>query len=90
MQTMKRPLAQHQDQRYLVLGIGLTGYAVACYLLARGYRCWVQDDRDMPPYQAQLLERFADVEIYHVRLYEPARVCQITLCKVGQLHLDSL
>ena len=70
MQSMKRPLTQHQDQRYLVVGLGLTGYSVACYLLSRGYRCQVQDNRDKPPYQAQLQQSFADVEIYHQPLDE--------------------
>ena len=70
MHSMKLPITQHQDQRYLVVGLGLTGYSVACYLLARGYRCWVQDDRAEPPYQAQLKQRFAEVEIFHQPLAE--------------------
>ncbi|MDJ0832054.1 MAG: UDP-N-acetylmuramoyl-L-alanine--D-glutamate ligase [Gammaproteobacteria bacterium] len=67
---MKLPITQHQDQRYLVVGLGLTGYSVACYLLTRGYRCWVQDDRAEPPYRQQLTQRFAEVEIINAPLAE--------------------
>ncbi len=70
MHSMKLPITQHQDQRYLVVGLGLTGYSVACYLLARGYRCWVQDDRAEPPYRQQLTQRFAEVEIINAPLAE--------------------
>lgn len=58
----------HQDHRYLVVGLGLTGYSVARYLLANGYRCAVQDDRQEPPYRASLVERFADVELHQQAL----------------------
>ena len=70
MHSMKLPITQHQDQRYLVVGLGLTGYSVACYLLTRGYRCWVQDDRAEPPYRQQLTQRFAEVEIINAPLAE--------------------
>ncbi len=70
MYSMKLPITQHQDQRYLVVGLGLTGYSVASYLLARGYRCWVQDDRAEPPYRDQLQQRFSEVEIFNQPLAE--------------------
>ncbi|MFV2032874.1 MAG: UDP-N-acetylmuramoyl-L-alanine--D-glutamate ligase [Gammaproteobacteria bacterium] len=54
---------QHEDLNYLVVGLGLTGFSVASYLLELGYRCKVQDDRDIPPYLAQLRNRFPKVEI---------------------------
>lgn len=63
MQAMKHQQSHHRNQRYLVLGLGLTGYSVAKYLLTCGYDCKVLDDREQPPYQAGLLERFPSVEI---------------------------
>lgn len=56
-------MQQHEDINYLVIGLGLTGYSVAAYLLSRGYRCRVQDSRDIPPYYQRLIDRFADVEV---------------------------
>lgn len=53
----------HDDVNYLVLGLGLTGFSVASYLLARGYHCRVQDTRDLPPYLAQLKNKFPGVDI---------------------------
>ena len=63
MLSMKAPLRQHEDINYLVIGLGLTGYSVAGYLLSHGYHCRVQDSRDIPPYYQQLIMRFADVQI---------------------------
>ncbi len=53
-----------QDANYLVVGLGLTGYSVARFLLERGYRCRVQDTRDLPPYLGELKSRFADVDFH--------------------------
>ena len=41
---------QHKDLNYLVVGLGVTGFSVAKYLLAHGYRCRVQDTRDISPF----------------------------------------
>jgi UDP-N-acetylmuramoylalanine--D-glutamate ligase len=65
MQIMKKTQSVHQQQRYLVVGLGLTGYSVACYLLSRGYSCSVQDDRQQPPFLAQLRQRHPHVELIH-------------------------
>ena len=51
-----------QDLNYLVVGLGLSGYSAARYLLAAGYRCRVQDTRDLPPYLGQLKAQFASLE----------------------------
>lgn len=63
MLNMNTPSNQHADVNYLVLGLGLTGYSVACYLMALGYRCRIQDSRNIPPYLRQLRSEFplADV-----------------------------
>jgi UDP-N-acetylmuramoylalanine--D-glutamate ligase len=53
---------QHADLNYLVVGLGLTGFSVARYLLAQGYRCRVQDTRDIPPYLQQLRAQFPQVK----------------------------
>ena len=53
----------HLQQRYLVVGLGLTGYSVASYLLRNGYDCVVQDDRQQPPYLAKLIESFPQATV---------------------------
>jgi UDP-N-acetylmuramoylalanine--D-glutamate ligase len=50
------------DVNYLVLGLGLSGYSVARYLMRNGYRCCVQDTRDVPPYLGKLRAQFEVVE----------------------------
>ena len=54
---------QHADLNYLVVGLGVTGFSVANYLLAHGYRCRVQDTRDIPPYLNQLKGLYPQVEV---------------------------
>lgn len=60
----------HQQQRYLVVGLGLTGYSVAHYLLSHGYDCVVQDDREQPPYLNKLCENFPGVQVIQQALAE--------------------
>ena len=67
----------HSQQRYLVVGLGLTGYSVALYLLRKGYDCVVQDDRQQPPYLAKLME-----------LYPQATVLQQPLSKISVKDFD--
>lgn len=63
MQTMSKQQTLHRQQRYLVVGLGLTGYSVASYLLRQGYDCAVQDDRVEPPYLKALLQSHPDAEM---------------------------
>ncbi len=63
MLSMDKQPQQHEDLNYLVVGLGVTGFAVASYLLKHGYRCKVQDNRDIPPYMQQLRNRFPKVKI---------------------------
>ena len=51
-----------EDVNYLVVGLGLSGYSSARFLLRRGYRCRVQDTRDVPPYLARLRDEFDALE----------------------------
>jgi UDP-N-acetylmuramoylalanine--D-glutamate ligase len=51
-----------QDVNYLVVGLGLSGYSVARYLLGNGYRCRVQDTREIPPYLGELRAGFKNVD----------------------------
>jgi len=51
-----------QDVNYLVVGLGVTGYSVACYLLKHGYRCRIQDTRDLPPFLGKLNSQFDHVD----------------------------
>jgi UDP-N-acetylmuramoylalanine--D-glutamate ligase len=53
----------HKDLNYLVVGLGVTGFSVAKYLLAHGYRCRVQDTRDIPPFIKPLQGIFPHVEV---------------------------
>ena len=54
----------------MVIGLGLTGYSVACYLLGHGYDCVVQDDRERPPFLKQLMEKFPQVSVIRQSLNE--------------------
>ena len=54
---------QHKDLNYLVVGLGVTGFSVAKYLLAHGYRCRVQDTRDIPPFIKPLKGIYPHVEV---------------------------
>ncbi len=60
--TTQTPML-HADVRYRVLGLGLSGYSAARYLLSRGYRVSVQDDRAEPPYRKALLKEFPGVDL---------------------------
>ncbi len=62
MLDVKRQIKALPDVNYLVVGLGLTGYSVASFLLARGYRCRVQDTRELPPYLGRLQQHFGDVD----------------------------
>ena len=50
------------DVNYLVVGLGVTGYSVARYLLKHGYRCRIQDTRDIPPFLGELNAQFDAVD----------------------------
>ena len=51
-----------QDINYLVVGLGVTGYSVARYLLGHGYRCRIQDTRELPPFLGQLNAEFDEID----------------------------
>lgn len=50
------------DVNYLVVGLGVTGYSVARYLLEHGYHCKIQGTRDIPPFLAELRSNYKDVD----------------------------
>ncbi len=58
--TTQTPLL-HANERYLVLGLGLSGLSAARYLLDRGYAVTVRDDRPEPPGLRPLREAFPGV-----------------------------
>jgi len=70
MQAMKLPLTLHKNQHYLVVGLGMTGYSVACHLLQHGYQCSIQDDRELPPYLKPFVEQFPAEEVIQAPLEE--------------------
>ncbi len=51
-----------QDVNYLVVGLGVSGYSVARYLLGNGYRCRIQDTREIPPFLGKLNTQFDTVD----------------------------
>lgn len=63
MLNMNAQSKQHADANYLVIGLGLTGFSVARYLMSQGYRCRVQDTRDMPPYFQALRNELPSADI---------------------------
>ena len=52
MFNVKQQSTPLPEVNYLVVGLGLTGYSSARFLLRHGYRCRLQDTRDLPPYLA--------------------------------------
>ena len=50
------------DVNYLVVGLGVTGYSVARFLLGHGYRCKLQDTRELTPQLARLNSEFDAVD----------------------------
>ena len=68
MLSMNSQLKQHEDVNYLVVGLGVTGFSVANYLLAQGYRCRVQDTRDIPPFLSRLQKQYPQVEVIKATL----------------------
>jgi len=64
MLSVNRQRTALQDLNYLVVGLGLSGYSVARYLLKHGYRCRIQDTRDIPPYLGKLKSEFDQVDFY--------------------------
>lgn len=63
MLTMSTQLKHHADVNYLVVGLGLSGFSAARYLITKGYRCRVQDTRDIPPYFQALRNEFPSTDI---------------------------
>jgi UDP-N-acetylmuramoylalanine--D-glutamate ligase len=70
MQAMEHKHMLHQDQAYLVVGLGVSGLSAARYLLDHGYSCVVQDDRAQPPQLDNLLKIHPQVEVIKQELSE--------------------
>ena len=64
MLAVKTQVKRLEDRNYLVVGLGTTGASVAHFLLEGGYRCRVQDTRDLPPGLAQLREERGEFEFH--------------------------
>jgi UDP-N-acetylmuramoylalanine--D-glutamate ligase len=62
MLNVKQPSPALHDVNYLVVGLGVSGYSVARYLLRHGYRCRIQDTRDIPPFLGELKAQFDAVD----------------------------
>jgi len=62
MLNVKQPSSALHDVNYLVVGLGVSGYSVARYLLKHGYRCRIQDTRDIPPFLGELNAQFDAVD----------------------------
>ncbi len=68
MLSMSTQPKQHADLNYLVVGLGVSGFSVANYLLTHGLRCRVQDTRDIPPFLQQLKHLHPQVEVVKATL----------------------
>jgi len=62
MLKMKPQSTALADVNYLVVGLGVSGYSSARFLLRHGYRCRVQDTRANPPYLERLRAEVADLD----------------------------
>jgi len=62
MFDVKQQLTILPDENYLVVGLGLSGYSSARFLLRQGYRCRLQDTRYLPPYLNSLRDEFGALE----------------------------
>ena len=62
MLNVKQPSSALHDVNYLVVGLGVSGYSVARYLFRHGYRCRIQDTRDIPPFLGELKAQFDAVD----------------------------
>ena len=62
MLNVNRQKTALQDINYLVVGLGVTGYSVARYLLGHGYRCRIQDTRELPPFLGQLNADYGEID----------------------------
>ncbi len=64
MLAVKTQTKRLADLNYLVVGLGTTGASVARFLLGGGYRCRVQDTRELPPGLGQLRADCGDFEFH--------------------------
>lgn len=62
------PLQQLSKLRYLVVGLGKSGFSVAAFLSRQGFDYAVQDDRELPPFKSDLLVLDANSHILHEAL----------------------
>ncbi len=63
-------MPQKEQQRALVVGLGVTGLSCARYLVQRGYRVRVIDSRDNPPMLRELQATLPEVDC-HVGGWDP-------------------
>ena len=70
MIPMKSMPTLHSNQQYLVVGLGMSGFSAARYLITNGYSCRIQDSREIPPYLARLKQDFPAVEVMRGELNE--------------------
>ncbi|MGV6826049.1 MAG: UDP-N-acetylmuramoyl-L-alanine--D-glutamate ligase [bacterium] len=54
----------HQDERVLVVGLGVTGLSCVKYLVERGYQVAVADSRQSPPGLDELRSEYPDVGVF--------------------------
>ncbi len=90
---MANPALLNND-RVLVMGMGLTGYSVVRYLVKTGSRVTVADSRELPPYLGQVRNNYPDVEIIagHVpysRFAEFDRIIASPGVQIAQKNADS-
>lgn len=67
------------NENYLVVGLGITGFAVVKYLIKHGKTVSVTDSRDTPPYLQQLRSEFPLVPVFLGAISVPAHITCVVL-----------
>lgn len=68
-----------KNNKYLVVGLGITGASVVEYLLANGAAVTVTDSRSAPPFLADLKQKYPNLEVFLGAFIIPARTTHIIL-----------
>ena len=64
-QSLKENLGiDFDDSRILVIGLGKTGFSIACFLNQHGYKFAIADSRDKPPLMEALLQKMPDTAVF--------------------------
>lgn len=72
-------MSDYKNNKYLVVGLGVTGFSVVEYLLAQQAMVTVTDTRVEPPHLSLLKTKFATIEVFLGAIVVPADTTHIIL-----------